>query len=246
MSTLGHPRVHLRLTDSTNERARALAHAGAPHGTLVTAAQQTHGRGRHGRSWSAPAGSSLLMSLILRGPPESRVPAIPERVPTPLPLIAAVAVCDAVGGQARVKWPNDIVVKREDETLAKLAGILVEARPQEGWAVLGIGVNVAVRLQELPSALQASAATLGEGPAAIEPLLERLLDALERRLSEPLDSVLDAWRSLDALRGREVSFSAGKGRAEGIDDEGRLRVRAADGTLAAIDAGRVDLAPKRG
>ena len=63
-TTLGHPRLHLRSTDSTNERARALALAGAPHGTLVTAAEQTAGRGRQGRRWSAPAGSALLMSLL--------------------------------------------------------------------------------------------------------------------------------------------------------------------------------------
>ena len=84
-TTLGRPRVHLRQTGSTNDRARELAAAGAPHGTLVTAAAQSAGRGRQGRSWSAPAGSSLLMSLLLRSPPPL------------LPLIAAVAVCDVAG-----------------------------------------------------------------------------------------------------------------------------------------------------
>ena len=66
MSRLGTPRVHLRRTDSTNERARQLAARGAPHGTLVTATEQTAGRGRQGRSWSAPAGRALLCSLLLR------------------------------------------------------------------------------------------------------------------------------------------------------------------------------------
>jgi BirA family transcriptional regulator, biotin operon repressor / biotin---[acetyl-CoA-carboxylase] ligase len=267
VSVLGYPRVHLRLTDSTNERARELALAGAPHGTLVTAAEQTHGRGRQGRAWSAPPGSSLLMSLLLRQAPSSRASASPgqasrepaapwtataERSPNSLPLIAAVAVCDALAAgealaaQAQVKWPNDIVVQRGDRSLGKLAGILVEGRPQEGWAVLGIGVNVAVKLSELPAQLQGSAATLGQTPAAIEPLLERVLGALERRLAEPLETVLEAWRSLDALRGREVSFNGGQGRAEGIDDTGRLNVRAGDGTLAAIDAGEVEVEPTRG
>ncbi|HTA37085.1 MAG TPA: hypothetical protein VK761_10245, partial [Solirubrobacteraceae bacterium] len=69
MSRLGRPRVHLRRTDSTNDRARKLALAGAPHGTLVTAAEQSAGRGRQGRRWSAPPGSALLMSLLLRDPP---------------------------------------------------------------------------------------------------------------------------------------------------------------------------------
>ena len=68
-SKLGHPRVHLRRTASTNDYARELALAGAPGGTLVTAAEQSAGRGRQGRRWTAPAGSSLLMSLLLRSPP---------------------------------------------------------------------------------------------------------------------------------------------------------------------------------
>src|ERR1700677_3435457 len=102
MSLLGQPRVHLREIGSTNERARDLALAGAPHGTLVTASAQTAGRGRQGRRWSAPPDSSLLMSLVLRGSPLPRL----------LPLIAAVAVCDVVGDRAQVKWPNDIVLAR--------------------------------------------------------------------------------------------------------------------------------------
>ena len=81
------------------------------------------------------------MSLMLREPPPL------------LPLIAAVAVCDVAGNEARVKWPNDIVFARGGR-LAKLAGILIEGRPQEGWAVLGIGINVAVRVEELPVELR--------------------------------------------------------------------------------------------
>jgi BirA family biotin operon repressor/biotin-[acetyl-CoA-carboxylase] ligase len=228
-ATLGRPRLHLRRTDSTNERARALALAGAPHGTLVTAAEQTAGRGRQGRRWSAPAGSALLMSLLLR---ES---------PALLPLIAAVAVCDVVGADARIKWPNDIVVP-DGPILSKLAGILIEGRPQEGWAVLGIGLNAAVRIQELPLELRESAASLQLSREEIEPLLVGLLAALERRLGEPAALILDAWRARDALRGREVSWSAGRGRAEGIDDDGRLVVSLPDGGHTALDAGEVHLA----
>jgi BirA family biotin operon repressor/biotin-[acetyl-CoA-carboxylase] ligase len=227
---LGHPRLHLRRTDSTNERARALALAGAPHGTLVTAAEQTAGRGRQGRRWSAPAGSALLMSLLLRDPPAL------------LPLIGAVAVCDVVGIDARIKWPNDIVVARA-ETLAKLAGILIEGRPQEGWAVLGIGVNVAVRVEGLPGELWDTAASLDLPPKAIEPLLAGLLAALERRLGEPPTRILDAWRARDALRGRDVSWSTGRGRAAGIDGDGRLIVRLLGGGQTALDAGEVHLGP---
>ena len=226
---LGHPRLHLRSTDSTNERARALALAGAPHGTLVTAGEQTAGRGRQGRRWSAPAGSALSMSLVLREPPPL------------LPLIAAVAVCDVAGDDARVKWPNDVVFVRRGR-LAKLAGILIEGRPQEGWVVLGIGLNVAVRVEELPVELRDTAASLGLSSKEIEPLLVRLLAALQRRLGEPSAEVPDAWCARDALRGREISWAGGRGRADGIDGEGRLVVALAGGGHTALDAGEVHLA----
>jgi BirA family transcriptional regulator, biotin operon repressor / biotin---[acetyl-CoA-carboxylase] ligase len=239
VSSLGRPRLHLREIDSTNERARTLALAGAPHGTLVTACAQTAGRGRQGRRWSAPAGSSLLMSLVLRPPPSL------------LTLIAAVAVCDVVGSEAQIKWPNDVVLPGSDPAhpLAKLAGILAEGQPQAGWAVLGIGLNVAVRLEELPGELRSSAATLGHSPREIEPTLERLLAALERRLAEPATVTLEAWRLRDALHGREIAWGtrgpeswAGRGRAEGIDDLGHLIVSLTDGGGQAIlDAGEVHL-----
>jgi BirA family transcriptional regulator, biotin operon repressor / biotin---[acetyl-CoA-carboxylase] ligase len=225
---LGHPRMHLRRTDSTNERARALAIAGAPTGTLVTAAEQTAGRGRQGRTWTAQANSALLCSLILREPPPL------------LSLIAGVAVCETVGERASVKWPNDIVVK---PALAKLAGILVEGRPQEGWAVLGIGLNVAVRIEQLPSDLRGRAASLELPPSAIEPMVGRLMRALERRLAEPTKDVLDAWRGRDALMGRDVSWDRGQGVARGIDDVGRLIVTLADGSTTKLDAGEVHLGP---
>jgi BirA family biotin operon repressor/biotin-[acetyl-CoA-carboxylase] ligase len=264
---LGHPRLHLRRTDSTNERARALALAGAPHGTLVTAVEQTAGRGRQGRRWSAPAGSALLMSLLLRWPqrecwpnggcePEASVSpprqseCLPHRSqasvsrlrsPPLLPLIGAVAVCDVVGEGAGVKWPNDIVLVRGGR-FAKLAGILIEGRPQEGWAVLGIGLNVAVRVEELPAELHDSAASLGLPCEGIEPLLAQLLVALQQRLGESSAEVLDAWRARDALRGREISWAGGRGRAEGIDGNGRLIVALTGGGHTTLDAGEVHLA----
>ncbi len=225
--------MHLRETGSTNDRARELAAAGAPHGTLVTASAQSAGRGRQGRHWSAPADSSLLMSLILRSPPLL------------LPLIAAVAVCDVAGDEAQVKWPNDVVLPRRGPTrpLAKLAGILAEGRPQADWAVLGIGLNVAVRLEELPIELRSTAATLGRSPDAVEPALEQLLAALQRRLAEPIAATLDAWRSRDALYGREIAWNSGRGRAQGIDGTGRLIVALGDGGRTTLDAGEIHLEP---
>jgi BirA family transcriptional regulator, biotin operon repressor / biotin---[acetyl-CoA-carboxylase] ligase len=241
--TIGAPRVHLRRTDSTNEGARELALAGAPHGTLVTAGEQTAGRGRQGRSWAAPPGSALLCSLVLRDPPPL------------LSLIAGVAVCEAVGAEARVKWPNDVVVEspagRERSvagstrpsapTLAKLAGILVEGRPQEGWAVLGIGVNVAVRVEDLPEEVRPRAVSLERPISAVEPLLAELLVVLRRRLAEPAERTLEAWRERDALLGRDVFWAGGSGRACGVDDRGRLLVSLGGGAIARLDAGEVHL-----
>jgi BirA family transcriptional regulator, biotin operon repressor / biotin---[acetyl-CoA-carboxylase] ligase len=242
---LGHPRLHLRQTDSTNERARALAIAGAPHGTLVSADEQTAGRGRQGRTWVAHVGSALLCSLVVRDPPPL------------LSLLAGVAVCDAVGEHSSmrnaqrarrplVKWPNDVVFATDAglhadlaPTLAKLAGILVEGRPQEGWAVVGIGVNVAVRTEDLPVEVRTGAASLELAPSAIEPLLAKLLIAFAGRLAQPADVLLEAWRAHDALCGREVGWTGGHGRAEGIDHDGRLLVCGPDGTTTALSAGEV-------
>src|SRR5688500_4594859 len=184
---LGLPRLHLRETSSTNDRARALAAAGAPHGTLVTAGAQSAGRGRQGRTWAAPPGRALLCSLVLRS------------YDALLPLRAGLAVADLAGEAAVVKWPNDVLVDGR-----KLAGILVEGAPQGGWAGRGIGVNVAVELAELPPELRARAATLGRGPQALEPTLDELLGRLDERLDEPAAASLAALRARDALRDRPV------------------------------------------
>jgi BirA family biotin operon repressor/biotin-[acetyl-CoA-carboxylase] ligase len=220
---LGSPRVHLRLTDSTNARARDLARAGAPHGTLVTAAEQSAGRGRQGRTWSAPAGQALLCSVLVRNPPEL------------LPLAAGVAVAELAGPQARVKWPNDVLLDG-----LKVAGILVEGRPQEGWAVVGVGINLAVRLDDLPTELRSRAGTLGLTPAELEPALARLMDLLTEWVAAPADDVLAAVRARDALLGAAVRWAGGVGRGAGIDGSGRLVVATSEGQVA-LDAGEVHL-----
>lgn len=222
--SLGWPRLHLRRIGSTNTRARELASAGAPHGTLVTAAEQSAGRGRQGRSWTAPAGRALLCSIVIREP--GRL----------LPLAAGVAVASVVGPQAQLKWPNDVLLDGR-----KVAGILVEGRPQERWAVVGVGLNVALRGSDFPPELRGRAGTLGLEPNAIEPILTRLLSELERSLAAPAEQVLGAVRERDALRGRDVRWASGQGRAEGIDDQGRLVVATGDGDRLALDAGEVHL-----
>jgi BirA family transcriptional regulator, biotin operon repressor / biotin---[acetyl-CoA-carboxylase] ligase len=222
--TLGTPRLHLRRTDSTNERARELAIGGAPHGTLVTAAEQTAGRGRQGRTWTAPAGRALLCSVVL------------HEFPRLLPLAAGVAVAELVGAGATIKWPNDVLLDGR-----KVAGILVEGRPREGWAVLGIGLNVALALEDFPPELRQTAGTLGLEPDTIEPTLARLLERLDQWLVADAPAVLEAVRGRDALRDRWIRWLGNEGRAAGIDDDGRLLV-ATDAGLEALDAGEVHLA----
>ncbi|MCW2955043.1 MAG: biotin/acetyl-CoA-carboxylase ligase [Conexibacter sp.] len=227
---LGVPRLHLRSVGSTNARAQELAAAGAPHGTLVTAREQTAGRGRQGRAWSTPPGSALAASLVLRG-----------TAPL-LPLLAAVAVAevaaarDAERREVAIKWPNDVLVGER-----KVAGILTEGRPQEGWAVLGIGLNVAVAADAFPPALRERATSLGGRPEDLEPVLEELLNALARWLAAPTAELLSAYRARDALAGRPVEWAGGSGTAAGIADDGRLRVRDADGGETLLGAGEVHL-----
>lgn len=220
---LGNPRLHFRVVDSTNERARVLAERGAPHGTLVTAREQVAGRGRQGRTWSAPAGRTLLCSLVLRDPPRL------------LPLVVGVAVAEEAGDRARVKWPNDILLDGR-----KVAGILVEGRPQERWAVVGIGVNVALRDDDLPPELRERAGSLGRSPADVEPTLARLLEALERWVAAPPEAALEALRERDALLGRRVRWLGGEGEAAGVDGDGRLVV-ATPGGRVALHAGEIHL-----
>jgi BirA family biotin operon repressor/biotin-[acetyl-CoA-carboxylase] ligase len=225
---IGEPRIHHDVTDSTNERARELAGEGAAHGTLVTAGEQTAGRGRQGRSWTAAPGEALLMSVIVRDlEPRHAL----------LPLMAALAVCEAVEATAqvscRIKWPNDVWVDRR-----KLSGILVEARPAAGWAVVGIGLNTGVR--EFPEELRETATTLDlpDPDAALGPLLA----ALDRWLAADPEEILAAWRARDALLGSTVRWQDGEGTARGVDDTGSLLVETAAGEVVALGAGEVHLA----
>jgi BirA family transcriptional regulator, biotin operon repressor / biotin---[acetyl-CoA-carboxylase] ligase len=225
---IGSPHVHHRLTDSTNAIARELAAAGAPHGTLVTADEQTAGRGRQGRTWTAAAGDSLLMSLLVRGG---------EPGAALLPLAAAVAVCESLGVEAQIKWPNDVWIERR-----KVAGILLEGRPHEGWAVVGIGLNV--RTREFPDELRDSATSLAMAGLAtsVDDVRAALVAALDRWIAAPPDEVLSAWRARDALRGSPVTWRGGPGgTAAGISGDGALIVETAPGERIELHAGEVHL-----
>jgi BirA family biotin operon repressor/biotin-[acetyl-CoA-carboxylase] ligase len=238
--SFGSPHRHFRRVGSTNTVARDLAAAGAPHGTIVTAAEQTAGRGRQGRTWTARPDSALLYSAVVR-PIEARH--------SVLPLAVALAVCETAavlrpGIECQVKWPNDIHLDGR-----KLAGILIEARPQDGWAVIGVGLNLSV--SEFPEELRTRATSLFPSPSAVPygPVASirnsqaagTLSSRLDAWLEADPEAVLEAWRARDALRGREVSWDKGTGIADGVDERGYLLVRLADGDLVALGAGDVHL-----
>ncbi|WP_445148110.1 biotin--[acetyl-CoA-carboxylase] ligase [Baekduia sp. Peel2402] len=224
---LGTPRLHFASVGSTSDVARDLAVGGAPHGALVTAAAQTAGRGRQGRAWTTQPGSALAMSMVLRS------------FDPLLTLAAAVAVARSCGDAAQIKWPNDILIEGR-----KVAGILAEGRPGEGWVVLGIGVNVAVRVEDLPEELRGRAGTLGRSLGDVEPFLSSLLAHLDVALAAGPEEILAAWRGRDVLLGEEIGWGEERGIARGIDDDGHLVVERADGTRTALHAGEVHLAPR--
>ncbi len=248
----GAPHRHYGVIDSTNQRARELAGAGAPGGTVVTALEQTAGRGRQGRVWTAPEGKALLYSAVLRPLDERHLL---------LPLSAPLAVCGTAeelrpGIACQVKWPNDVWLEGR-----KLAGILIEAKPQEQWAVVGIGLNLTIKPEEFPPDLRQPATSLfevaerargdsrGSLPAAaaarVPPSPLAVAEALSRQLNRWVyaeqDEVLAEWRRRDGLLGREISWEDGSGVADGIDDRGNLVVNVAGGDRVALGAGEVSL-----
>jgi BirA family biotin operon repressor/biotin-[acetyl-CoA-carboxylase] ligase len=149
--------------------------------------------------------------------------------------MAGVAVAHAAGEEARLKWPNDVLVHGR-----KVAGILVEGRPRERWAVVGMGVNVAVSIDELPEEVRAQAGTLGLPAQAIEGWLASLVEELTHWLEASEDEVLEAVRARDALLDQPVRWAGGSGTGTGIDGDGRLIVATGDGRVA-LESGEVHL-----
>jgi BirA family transcriptional regulator, biotin operon repressor / biotin---[acetyl-CoA-carboxylase] ligase len=250
--TFGSPHRHYRVTDSTNTRARELVEAGTPGGTVVTAREQTAGRGRIGRAWTAPEGKALLYSAILR-PLDERHLLLPLSVP-----LAVCAAAEALrpGIECMVKWPNDVWLEGR-----KLAGILIEAKPQDSWAVIGIGLNLTTAPDEFPPDLRQPAISLfgpaggsrGRGrrslpavaPATPPPAPPTATTVLSRHLDRWVwagdEEVLSEWRRRDGLLGREVSWEGGSGVADGIDDRGNLVVATPAGARVSLGAGEVQL-----
>jgi BirA family transcriptional regulator, biotin operon repressor / biotin---[acetyl-CoA-carboxylase] ligase len=231
---LGGPLIHLDTTGSTNDHAHQLARAGAPHGTVVVAEHQTAGRGRQGRSWETARGRALTLSAVLR---------LPDPQLALLPLAAAVAVCEAceqlAAVEAQIKWPNDVWIDA-----LKVAGILIEARPQEGWAVAGVGLNVNTRGEEFPSELRPIATSLAVAAGTAIPrddVLDTLFGRLAARTGPRSAGVLDEYRRRDALRDQRVHWAGRSGVAAGIDERGNLVVFCDNGERVALDAGEVHL-----
>lgn len=223
--------------------ARQRAREGAPDGTVVVAEEMTDGRGTHGRPWHAPKGG-LYLSMVLRDLPDPHL----------LTLALGNAVCDALevaGVEPKMKWVNDVWVGGR-----KVAGVLVEAEstgPRLDFIVAGIGVNANGRRAALPGELATTATTLEEelGCETCVPDLETLLlQSVERWVTtvrEGRDAeILDAFRSRDALAGREVLVVDGatqmRGTADGVDGKGWLRVRGPDGSGHTFQSGTVKLA----
>jgi BirA family biotin operon repressor/biotin-[acetyl-CoA-carboxylase] ligase len=249
--TFGVPHRHYRVTDSTNDRARELVEAGAPGGTVVTAREQTAGRGRRGRVWTAPEGKALLYSAILR-PLDAHHLLLPLSVPL---AICAAAEALRPGIECAVKWPNDVWLGER-----KLAGVLIEARPQDGWAVIGVGLNISIAPDEFPpdlrhpavSLFDPAAGTRGESrrslpavaPSGLSPSPSTAAAVLSRHLHHWVwageEETLAEWRRRDALCGREIAWEDGSGVADGIDDRGNLVV-VSGGDRVSLGAGEVQL-----
>jgi BirA family transcriptional regulator, biotin operon repressor / biotin---[acetyl-CoA-carboxylase] ligase len=224
-------------TGSTNDDVAALARAGAPEGTVVVAEAQTTGRGRLDRAWSSPPRAGLLFSVLLR-------PAVPVARRTWIPLLTGLAVHRAVArlGQVRtaLKWPNDLLLGDE---LRKAAGILAQA---EGDAVVvGIGLNVSTRRDELPdtgTSLLAEGAECTDRDPLLRAVLRTLGDVYRDWLLDP-EPARAAYEQVCDTIGREVRVQLPdggtlEGAATGLDEAGRLVVRTADGDRA-VSAGDV-------
>jgi BirA family biotin operon repressor/biotin-[acetyl-CoA-carboxylase] ligase len=227
--------------DSTNTRAAAAAARGAPEGYVVVADRQRAGRGRHGRAWLAPTGTSLLASLLVR--PGVPAPSLPL-----LPLLCGLAVAEAVepfcaGVPVMLKWPNDVLLGG-----VKAAGILLEA-PSVGEVIVGIGVNVDWRGVKRPEGLAATSLSEAAGRSVDRwNVLGAVAEAFSRRYrawQEGPTAFLDAYRARCATLGQRVRVTRLtrpplEGLAVAVRDDGALVLWIDDGTRAVVTAGDVE------
>ena len=237
--------VHFaRETDSTNLWIKRLAKEGAPEGTLALAEFQSAGRGRLGRSWEVPEGTSVMMSILLRPKFE------PQYAPM-LTLVMGMAVAKAVkkfGFDVSIKWPNDVVVSHK-----KICGILTEMGVRDGkidYAVIGVGINVNIR--EFPDEMADKATSLylesgrefdrsqipGLVMEAFEEYYEKFAATCDLSgLKEEYESILANYNQPVRVLAKEPY----EGVARGITDGGELLVEKTDGTIVAVSAGEVSV-----
>jgi len=231
----------LARTTSTQDVVRRAAIAGAPEGVCCVADEQTAGRGRQGRTWSAPAGSALLASVLLRRP---------ARIAPAIPFAAGLAVLDSIADanamSLRLKWPNDVMAGGR-----KLAGILCEVEPEASTPdalaiVVGIGLNLSV--DSFPAGVDAvSFHELAPPPDRLELLgawLAHLHASVGLAAARGLPAVLERWRRVATGLGQTVRATSGDrevvGIAEDVDDSGALLIRSDAGTMWVV-AGDVHL-----
>ena len=240
---VGRNLVYRPQIGSTNDEARRLAGEGAPEGTLVIAEYQSAGRGRLDRDWVAPHGSSLLISILFR-------PDLAAHQVQRLTMSCGLALVDAIKSQtglrAGLKWPNDLVIGG-----AKAGGILTEIGlegTEVEYAVVGIGLNVNLDPAQLPAGLQMPATSLSHElgiTVARPPLLQSLLQSVEQRYLalQAGQSPHRDWAARLVTLGKQVTVSSVgsvlEGTAEGVDADGALLVRLADGRLERVLAGDV-------
>lgn len=235
--------------DSTNRIAAEWLRAGCLHGRALRARSQTAGRGRLGRSWTAPPDSGLTLSVVLAGPEWF---ALAPRIPLAAGVACADLLRDRYDAPVGLKWPNDLVFGRR-----KCGGILCEGVTNGGrfaGIVIGIGLNINADEEALGVELAGRATSLfletGRTEADLDGLAAALRDAIvaaaEALTTAPPERLLARWAELDSIRGREVWFGEGdaatSGIAEGIAQDGGLLVRTADG-LRTLHAGEVTTQP---
>ncbi len=235
--------------ESTNTALVEAAKDGAPHASVVVSEEQTAGRGRLGRTWTAPPRSGLFVSILLR-------PEVPVSAWTWLPLLTGVAAREAVARTAKLdialKWPNDVVVAAGEQQDRKLGGILCETVPGESAIVAGIGLNVTLREDELPVPQACSLVLAGAESTDRDPLLRALLRSFgtwyERWSDAGGDAqaagLADAYRDSCATIGRRVRAELPghrdvTGVATGLDATGALLVTTGDQGEVAVGAGDV-------
>lgn len=241
---LGPIRFH-RQVGSTNDLAMAWVAAGAPDLSVVVAEEQTAGRGRAGRRWYTPPGAALALSVILR-PPRGGPPGLAPRVTALGALAVSEAVRDGWGLDARLKWPNDVLVHGR-----KIAGVLAEATWQGDRlqaVILGIGVNVTPRAVPPPEAVQFPVASLEEVVddrvdrlALLQAVLRGVLD-WRPRLHEP--AFIARWQERLAYLGERVEVTppegpAHIGRLRGLDEHGGLILASENGEIRTFHTGDV-------